>query len=75
MGSLSAKNASKKFSRLGTFKKNVLIVLNKKFHVFLPGNPQPSTVAYLNNTFGHKPTVDIVSDFGLVEIFEKVDQC
>jgi Asp-tRNA(Asn)/Glu-tRNA(Gln) amidotransferase A subunit family amidase len=29
-------------------------------------------VAYLNNTFGHKPTIDIVSDYGLVELFEKV---
>ena len=28
--------------------------------------------SYINNTFGHKSTVDIISDFGLVELFEKV---
>lgn len=40
----------------------------------MEGNPQPPSVSYLNNTFGHKPTVDIISDFGLVELFEKVKQ-
>ena len=28
--------------------------------------------SYLNNSFNHKPNVDIVSDFGFVELFEKV---
>ena len=36
------------------------------------GTPLPSSVAYLNNTFGHKQSVDIYSDFGLTELFEKV---
>jgi len=36
------------------------------------GTPLPPSVAYLNNTFGHKTSVDIFTDFGLAELFEKV---
>jgi len=36
------------------------------------GIPAPPSCSYINNTFGHKSTVDIISDFGLVELFEKV---
>jgi len=34
--------------------------------------PQPPSVSYLNNSFNHKQNVDLVSDFGMVELFEKV---
>lgn len=40
----------------------------------LEGIPQPGSVSYLSNSFNHKPTVDIISDFGLVELFEKVSE-
>ena len=36
------------------------------------GTPVPPSVAYLNNSFKDKPSVDILTDIGLAELFKNV---